>query len=368
MYRKILDFLKYNNLTIIIIMLFFILGAGVFASETGQELIGKKESKIEGIDNILLLEADLSNFDMEYKIEKIEEDDKMYYVTYTFLDLVLDNNVWQYELREGVRKISKKSKVDLGKYMAEELGEEYDLRIKELSEEQARARETGQQTRVEITEYSGLIGGVLNIADKIFPEYEPKKEKKIASPVDKNKFIALQEADGEEIYEENTSLGSEPDNLTDVYEAYLQKNDPDGDNYFGLNDNCPNISNSDQLDSDGDGVGDACDIDQMNINSISSGGGSGSNTGNSESEEGGIVSDDEIENVEIIELDNNLGTESVDALNSDSEDTVSSESSSDSVSESSTDNSSSDSGGSDSSLSDSSDAGTGDFGDSGSAE
>ena len=38
--------------------------------------------------------------------------------------------------------------------------------------------------------------------------------------------------------------------------------DDDGDGIIDSEDNCPLISNSDQLDTDGDGMGDVCDTDE----------------------------------------------------------------------------------------------------------
>ena len=35
---------------------------------------------------------------------------------------------------------------------------------------------------------------------------------------------------------------------------------PDGDAVCGLADNCPTVANDDQLDTDGDGIGDACEL------------------------------------------------------------------------------------------------------------
>ncbi|MFA4941634.1 MAG: hypothetical protein WC582_03515, partial [Patescibacteria group bacterium] len=53
------------------------------------------------------------------------------------------------------------------------------------------------------------------------------------------------------------------DNLTQVYQNYVEENDPDSDNIFGASDNCPMIANSDQEDSNNNGVGDACDSEQV---------------------------------------------------------------------------------------------------------
>ncbi|GAF99933.1 unnamed protein product, partial [marine sediment metagenome] len=172
MFNKLIHFIKYNNATVIIIVVVFIVGTGALASETGRAAIGKKQISIQGVDNTLLLEADLEKMDMEFKIEKIEEDEKMYYITYTYLDLIKVNNAWQYQLIEKVRRVSKKLKQDLGVYLAEELKEEYQARIKELEEEQKKAQAKGGEKRIEVTEYSGLIGGVLDVTAKVFPKYK----------------------------------------------------------------------------------------------------------------------------------------------------------------------------------------------------
>ena len=148
MLNKTIHFIKYNNLTVILILAVFLLGSGVFAATpAGQEIIGAQETKIEGIDNTLLLAADLDNFNMDFKIEKIEEDAKYYYVTYTYLDLIKDNNAWQYLIQEKVKKISKKLREDLGVYLTEQFKQEYEARIKDLKEAQASAQENGTEKR-----------------------------------------------------------------------------------------------------------------------------------------------------------------------------------------------------------------------------
>lgn len=253
MFKKALHFIKYNNAMILIIFAVFLLMGGVFAqTEIGQEMVGQKQVSTTGVDNTLLLAADIKTMDMNFKIEKIEEDNEYYYITYTYLDLVNINSAWQYQLQEKVRKITKNLKKDLGEYLSEEFEEYYQLRFKELKEEQAKAEEEGEQQRVEVTEYSGLIGQTFSIADKLFPGYEAVKKVEVPAPSIPPTVILTSE--------NGVSEMSENDNFSEIYNNYISENDSDRDDIFGIVDNCPNIYNPDQIDSDNDGVGDLCDV------------------------------------------------------------------------------------------------------------
>jgi hypothetical protein len=264
MFKKALHFIKYNNAMVFILALIFVFGTGVFAqTEAGQEFIGEKATKVEGIDNTLLIEADLDKFNMDFKIEKIEENEEYYFVTYTYLDLVEFEGAWQYQLQEKVRKVSKKLNKDLGEYLADELAEQYEARIKDLKSSQASAGETGVKVRSEVEAYSGLIGRGLEVAGKLFTGYEPVKVRELPSPTIPPNILLAQET---------LDLGdsvSKPDSYVDIYNEYVEKNDPDKDGVFNTFDNCPNTQNPDQADRDGDNEGDACDLnDNSNIEPV----------------------------------------------------------------------------------------------------
>ena len=250
MFKRFLHFIKYNNATVLILVVIFIMGSGVWAqTEAGQEFIGEKQLTNEGIDNILLLEADLDNFNMEYRIEQVEEDDNYFYVTYTYMNLAMADDAWQYQVQEAIRKVTKSLKKDLGVYLAEELQEEYEQRIKELSAEQAQASELGVgNTRVEVSEYSGLIGTSLDAVGRVFDGYEPVKTRTIPTP-SVPPSVLLSKSNPEAL----------ADSLTDVYQEYVDSHDPDSDDVFGILDKCPDDFNPLQEDKDGDGIGDVCD-------------------------------------------------------------------------------------------------------------
>jgi hypothetical protein len=207
--QKIIHFIKYNNATVIILAVILILGGGALAA--GPEAIGQKQTSLEGLDNTALLAVDLANFSMDFKISKIEEDDKFYYVTYTYLDLTVINSAWQHQLNEKTRKITKKLKEDLGIYLAGQLKEESDARLKILRAEQAKALAGGPAARVEVTAYSGLIGKTLDLAANVFPGYEPVKKIELPAPV--NPLIPASAG------EQNAADGT--DNLIKIYNDYL---------------------------------------------------------------------------------------------------------------------------------------------------
>ncbi len=254
MYKSFIHFIKYNNLTVLIVLAIFLISGGAFAaSPTGQDIIGSEQTRLEGMDSTLLLAADLDNLAMDFKIEKIEQDQDFYYITYTFIDLTILENAWQYQLKERIKKVSKNLDQDLGVYLAGEFKEEYDARIRDLKEEKEKARNSGEQTRFEITEYSGLIGQTLDLAAKVFPGYEPVKKEELPSP-------EILTPPTPPLQGGQTGQTAGPaDNLTDIYNDFITLNDPDLDSVFAGADNCPNVFNPDQIDTDADGIGDVCD-------------------------------------------------------------------------------------------------------------
>lgn len=209
--QKIFHFIKYNNATVIILAVVLILGGGALAA--GPENIGQKQISVQGADNAALLAANFDNFSMDFKIENIQQDEKYYYVTYSFLDLVLADNVWQYQLSQKTQKVSKKIKEDIGVYMAKFMAKHYEARIRELKQEKSLAESQGEQKRIEVTEYSGLIGRTLDLAAAVFPGYEPVVKIELPTPENLNLPVVDNSLPA--------PVASGVDNLTKLYNDYV---------------------------------------------------------------------------------------------------------------------------------------------------
>ena len=196
MLKKIISFIKYNTFTAIIATVAFVAVASAVASNEGvkNKIIGEEIVEKSGVDNSALLAADLENFDLAMEITNVAEDMEeaklpigdlasdekpietgKYYIDYQYNTLGIQDDVWQKILRQKRMTVSKAALGggDLGLYVSEELGEIIDNEIAYLKEVQKNEEEKGQTYITEKTEYSGLIGLVLNTKTKELPGYEP---------------------------------------------------------------------------------------------------------------------------------------------------------------------------------------------------
>jgi len=301
--KKIIFFLKYNNFSLFVVLIFFLAASGVFAqTEVGRDLIGQKTISVQGVDNALLLSADIAALNLNFEVEKIEESEQYYFITYTYLDFIEKDKSWQYQLQEKAMKVSKRQKQDLGEYLAEEFSELSAARKKDLLHAQELARDGGVSRRVEVEGYDGLIGRTLDVAARVFPGYEPFRGRELPSPTS----FALKTV------APIASVNEVSDDLAATYNTYIAKQDPDGDNIFGNLDNCPTIINPLQEDMDIDNVGDACDaadsVAEEGINGVAT-----STVDNAASREE-VVSEEVIEN-EMAPIEEGVAVDNVEVVN-----------------------------------------------------
>jgi len=218
--KGVINFIKYNNASVIILIMVFIIGSATFASETGREMIGTKNINIVGEDNLVLLETDLENLDFEFQIENIEEDDEFMYVVYTYRPLEKENGVWKFLIIERTIKISKKSiqrkhRFNLESYILKEFKQIRSSLLKNLKKEKEKAEKIGKQERVQVIEYTGLQGVVLNIFSKTGSVKKNIIENNFSrEDFHKSKYEKL---------EFKAGLNSGVDNLSNIYNDYVDK-------------------------------------------------------------------------------------------------------------------------------------------------
>ena len=180
--QKIIHFIKYNNTFTIILALILVSGGSAFASEDVRStVIGETIETRTGVDNSQIISADLQNFDMSLKIENVEENDTSYIVDYSYKTMGIKDDVWQEVFRGGNLNVSKEriEGIDLGEYVAREIGELADYEIRNLKEVQNIESEKGLREQIVATTYTGLKGLIFDNETKTIDNYEPiiKEEK-----------------------------------------------------------------------------------------------------------------------------------------------------------------------------------------------
>src|SRR3989338_2691893 len=86
-----LDFIQYNNAFLVLLVIGIIAFGGLtFASEEVRDAtIGGQKVYAEGGDNTILLQQDFDQFNMDFKITGIVEDEEQYVVAYSYIDFDL---------------------------------------------------------------------------------------------------------------------------------------------------------------------------------------------------------------------------------------------------------------------------------------
>ena len=321
MYQKFLYFVKFNILIILILGIFFVFGTN-FAFhilQKGGELTNKSvlhnsrtshfvsflDSSLDNLGYFVLnyrptlksftLDQIVANSFLVYDQKlKIFEKSKILFPSYKLTNLYkkyiatpdkliassslgqYPNLVYQNDLhfKLNYKKIPElkicNSEEDLQKKILT-LNEEYQQKLLTISQEYKETINnlTEEEQKIAI-DSEDFIGQSLNqITAELAQDYQLIKKR---DNVQEDLHSLLHEIEDTKKEIESGKHIAQADELTELYESYLEEHDSDGDDIYKQDDNCPETYNPDQVDSDGDGVGDACEDQEsveQNINHVS---------------------------------------------------------------------------------------------------
>ena len=176
MYGKVLNFIKYNNaFTIILGLFFFGFGISFAADPAILDTVYSSQETVVSVDNSWIVSADLDNYNFNLRINSITEDEKNYYAAYSYQTMAIENGVWQNKEVSKILTVSKEALEgkDLGLHVAKELGENINYELSYLKKVQQLEREKGESQKIITTEYSGLIGKLLDPKEEVIEGYNP---------------------------------------------------------------------------------------------------------------------------------------------------------------------------------------------------
>jgi hypothetical protein len=176
MWKKVLHFVQYNNAFVLIIALFFSGTAATFAANPdARASIYSSSQQVISVDNTFLLAQNLDTYSFNVRITAVTEDEDTYYVEYTYKTMEVANYVWQDIEHKDTMKVAKKEILgkDLGTYVANQLSQVANTMLVQLKDTQKDQKHIGATYKTVTTEYSGLIGRMLNPDTEEFPGYTP---------------------------------------------------------------------------------------------------------------------------------------------------------------------------------------------------
>ena len=211
--QKVLNFIKYNNAFTIIVGIFF-LGFGVTfaASPDLRSSVYSSKSTVVSVDNTMIVSSDLDTFNFNLVINSVTDDEKNYYATYSYQTLTIEDSVWQNKKIDKVLTVNKEALDgrDLGLYVAKELGENITAELSYLKRVQKLEQEKGQSQKVVTTEYSGLIGKLIDPKQEVIEGYNPV----IPEPV--TQVAATIESNPEQVIVSTTHPEPQPNPVSEV--------------------------------------------------------------------------------------------------------------------------------------------------------
>ncbi|MBI2618232.1 DUF5011 domain-containing protein [Candidatus Kaiserbacteria bacterium] len=176
MLQKLIHFITYHNAVPIIFGVIFLgAGAAFAASPDARDAVLSSQTIVRSVDNSFIVSANIDTFDPELRVVSVEEDNTSYYVTYTYNTIAVKDYVWKNDTVKEVLTVSKVAlgRRDLGRYVAEQLGQVVDAKLSYFREAQTVERNKGVTQKIATTEYSGLVGKLLSPKEEIFEGYVP---------------------------------------------------------------------------------------------------------------------------------------------------------------------------------------------------
>lgn len=181
MWKRISNFIVYNNAFTILLWILLLSGGTVLAAnEDVREAVAtsviSSTDVVKQVDNSLILNTNVNQFDFALQITGVTEDQLDYHISYTYRTLEVRDSVWQQVEKEDLLTIAKSkiSIVDFETFVQTQLAEFIESQRQLLIETKDIEIALGQRSLVVERSYSGLIGKFLDTKEIVSQQNVPK--------------------------------------------------------------------------------------------------------------------------------------------------------------------------------------------------